>query len=196
MPASDHTDREETPFAEALVEHASRERPVADETRRVETPRTVEPRLPVEYFLYFDALEELIFATTYRDEPCVALLDGELGVDDAGTFVELTGFSALQYTGDLRGIHLPLRNALAARLEGEEGDEADPFAVAGFFVGSAGSDGELAEEIARVHLSLFNIPYQVALVADPGAEKVGLYARNQAGRFVNDAFRIVYDSGE
>jgi len=184
---------EETPFTESLVEHAQRERPGVDNDWRVETPRAVDPRLPVAYFLYFDALEELVFAADYRDEPCVALLDGELGVDETGTFVELTGFSDLQYTGDLRGIHLPLRNALAARLDGEARDEDDPFAVAGFYVGAAGSDGELLDAVARVHLSLFNIPYQVALVADPEAERVGLYARDDDGRFVNDAFRVVYD---
>ena len=184
-----------SPFARALVDHARRERPGLRGDKRVECPHSVEARLPVDFLWYFDALEELVFAAAYRDEPCVALLDGELGLDEEGTFVELTGFSNLQYTGDLRGIHLPLRNALADRLDREEREEANPFAVAGFFVGAAGSGGELTDEIARVHLSLFNVPYQVVLVADPEARRIGAYARNEAGRFVNETFCVVYDSG-
>jgi hypothetical protein len=156
-------------------------------------PREAGARLPVEFFVYFDALEELVFASSYRDEPCVALLDGELGLDGDGTFVELTGFSDLQYTADDRTMHLPLRNALAKRFDADTG-RSDPLEVAGFFVGLPGSGGQLTEEIARVHLSLFNVPYQVALVADPVKKRVGLYARNEDGRFINETFRVVYNA--
>lgn len=172
---------------------ARRRRPMAGDETRVRTPREAVSRLPVEFFVYFDALEELVFASSYRDEPCVALLDGELGLDDDGTFVELTGFSDLQYTADDRTMHLPLRNALAKQFDRETGT-SDPLEVAGFFVGLPDGGGKLTETIARVHLSLFNVPYQVALVADPVQRQVGLYARNEAGRFINETFRVVYEA--
>lgn len=170
-----------------------RRRPMPEAEPRVRTLRETASRLPVEFFVYFDALEELVFASSYRDEPCVALLNGELGLDDDGTFVELTGFSDLQYTADDRTMHLPLRNALATRFDRETG-KSDPLEVAGFFVGLPESGGQLNEAIARVHLSLFNVPYQVVLVADPVNKRVGLYGRNEDGRFVNETFRVVYNA--
>ncbi len=191
MGSSQSTGHETVGQDGAAAGPARRRRPMSGAETRVQTPREAASRLPVEFFAYFDALEELIFASSYRDEPCVALMDGELGLDEDGTFVELTGFSDLQYTADDRTMHLPLRNALDARFDHDAGN-SDPLEVAGFFVGLPGSGGKLTEPIARVHLSLFNVPYQVALVADPVQRRVGLYARNEAGRFVNATFRVVY----
>ncbi len=170
-----------------------RRRPSDGAGTRVQTPLEGAPRLPVAFFVYFDALEELMFASGFREEPCVALLDGDLGLDDRGTFVELTGFSDLQYTGGERTMHLPLRNALAARFDGRE-RAGEPLEVAGFFVGLPGGEGQLTEELARVHLSLFNVPYQVVLVAAPEAGRLGLYARDDQGSFVNETFHVVYES--
>lgn len=182
--------------ADAFAESVQRQRPGGGQGGRVVQPgKERESRLPVDYFFYFDALEELVFASGYRDDPCFALLDGRFGLDSDGPFIELTGFSKLQYTGDTRGIHHPLRDAMEEKFaEAPEKAASDPYPVAGLFLGEPHSQAVLSKPVARAQLSLFNVPYQVVVVCDPVSELIGAYARNDHGRFVNETFRVVYES--
>jgi acetyl-CoA C-acetyltransferase len=52
-------------------------------------------------------------------------------------------------------------------------------------------EGRFDAECARVHLSLFNMPFQVAMILDPEQELFGLYARPLGGEFFNAAFSVV-----
>ena len=159
----------------------------------IEPTGAVGARLPVDYYVYFDALEELVFASGYREEPCFAVLEGEFGLDEAGAFIELTGFSNLQYTGGVPGMHHPMRGVVEQRVaDGER--PSNPYRVAGVFVGARETGARLEKSLARMQLSLLNVPYQLLLVADPDAERIGAYARDDAGKFVNVGFSVVYRS--
>jgi hypothetical protein len=176
---------------EAVAESARRRRPTG-RVRQLERPE--ERRVPIDYLVYLDTLEELCFAAGYREEPSLAVLDGEFGLDEEGPFLELTGFSSLQYTGDVRGLYPSLKSSIQAELAHRDGDgEPTPYPVAGFFVGVRGSEGRLDASIARIHLSLMNIPYQVAAVFDPQTDQFGLYARDRAGKFQNVAMAVIED---
>ncbi|MFW6053287.1 MAG: hypothetical protein ACOC9J_00580 [Persicimonas sp.] len=146
----------------------------------------------VRFFVYQDVLDELAFAAGYRDEPSFAVLLGAFAVDDRGPFLEVTGFSRFQYTAGLGKLYQSLKPELDSLVDELSGYSADPPQhVVGLFVGARGSGGKLPAEVARVHLSLFNVPYQVAAIVDPDAELFGLHARAPASKFYNSPFWTV-----
>ncbi len=149
-----------------------------------------EPEQPVRYFVYADVLEELVKAARYRSEHATAVLLGEYCVDRKGPFVEVTAFCDLQYLygGDSVELTQPTVREL---LESDRQEGAAKDHIVGVFAARPGGGGHLDEETARLHLSLFNVPFQVAVVIDGVKDRLGLYARAPGERFFNAAFSLV-----
>ncbi|MBA2662581.1 MAG: hypothetical protein H0U74_09825 [Bradymonadaceae bacterium] len=146
----------------------------------------------VRFFLYQDVLEELAFASAYRDEPCFAVLLGHFAMDELGAFIEVTGFDGLEYRDEVGEMYRPLRATLEQTMrELSRGETGSGRHIVGLFVGLPGCEAALDAEIARVHLSLFNMPYQMAVVVDPKARKLGVYARAPRAKFFDAPFFVV-----
>lgn len=146
----------------------------------------------VRFYLYQDVLEELAFASYYREEPCFAILCGHFSMDDEGAFIEISGFDGLEYISDIGEMYQDVRDAVEqSRRDISRGQMEAGQHVVGLFVGNPGGDALLDAEIARVHLSLFNRPFQLALVIDPDAQKIGVYTRSPHARFHSAAFCVV-----
>ncbi len=147
---------------------------------------------PVRFYVWMDVLEELWFAAGWREEPCVCLLTGLYGIADEGPFVEVTGFEGLDYLEDVEDLLEPMRATMEEMMEGRRTalDSNRPGPV-GLFAHLPGSEAELTVEIARVHMTLFNVPYQVALLVDHAAEVFGMYARAPQKPFFNASFHTV-----
>lgn len=146
----------------------------------------------VRYFVYYDVVDELTFASSYHDQPSIAILLGNFSMDEEGPFIEVTGFTALEYMPDRDELFKVLKKGTEEALRGlSQGLTEGGRHVVGFYHGLAGSEGGFDAECARVHLSLFNMPFQVAMILDPDQERFGLYARAVGGRFFNAAFSVV-----
>lgn len=145
----------------------------------------------VRIFVFEDVLDELVFAASYRDEPSFALLLGAFAVDETGPFMEVTGFSSFQQIADLDTLYQEVKPEVDELIGELSAGRQVPEHVVGLFVGAPGSQGELSPEVARVHLSLFNVPYQVAAVVDPQSGRFGLHARPPSSSFYNSPFWTV-----
>ncbi len=146
----------------------------------------------VRFFLYQDVLEELAFASHYRDECCYAVLRGHFAMDDEGAFIEVSGFDGLEYISDIGEMFDDVREAVEHSMRDiSRGEVAGGRHVVGLFVGNPGSDAKLDAEIARVHLSLFNMPFQIAMVIDPKSQQIGIYTRAPRSKFHGAAFYVV-----
>lgn len=145
----------------------------------------------VRVFFYGDVLDELIFAAAYRPEASVAVLMGAFAVDDRAPFIEITGFSDFQQIADLEELYAVLKPAMDTLLSDLSRAQEPREHIVGLFVSAPGSGGRLLPEVARAHLSLFNVPYQVAAVLDPDAGQFGLHARPPASTFYNSPFWVV-----
>lgn len=147
---------------------------------------------PVRYFVYTDVFAELMKAARYRSEVATAVLMGQFGVDGDTPFVEISGFCDLEYTygGDALELTAPVVRAL---LDEEDGECAGPTGsdVVGVFVAIPESEAKIKREAARLHLSLFNRPYQPLLIADGVGGRVGLYGRPAREGFFNAPFALV-----
>lgn len=144
------------------------------------------------FFIYEDVFDELSFAAGYRDEASWAILLGAFAVDETGPFLEVTGFSKFQYIASMEELYPALKpdfDELVEELGRVSG--APKQHVVGLFAASRGCGGRLLAEVARVHLSLFNIPYQVIAALDPETGEFGLHARAPAGSFYNSPFWLV-----
>jgi hypothetical protein len=142
----------------------------------------------VRFFIYQDVIDELAFAASYRDEPSFAVLLGAFAVDDRGPFLEVTGFSSFQHLAGLDNLYDTLKPELDDLAEQPSGQNEH---IVGLFVGARGSGGRLPAEVARTHLSLFNVPYQIAALVDPETKQVGLHARPPSSKFYNSPFWVV-----
>lgn len=174
---------------ERLADSIFREAPTDLEWLKTRTCGRIE-QTQVRFFVYEDVLEELAFAAGYRRAPSAAILLGAFAVDDEGPFLEVTGFSHLSYLSQLDDLYDQLRSDvddLADELSNSARDEH----IVGLFVGAADSGGRLPPQVARTHLSLFNVPYQLAAVYDPQTHQFGLHARPPAGSFFNSPFWLV-----
>lgn len=147
----------------------------------------------VRFFVYQDVIDELAFAAAYRAEPSFAVLLGAFAVDDRGPFLEVTGFSHFQHLASLDNLYHVLKPEMDDLAEQPSGQNEH---IVGLFVGAHGSGGELPAEVARAHLSLFNVPYQVAAVVDPDTGTFGLHARPPSSKFYNSPFWVVEKIGE
>lgn len=148
------------------------------------------------YFLYADVLQELVKAARYRSEVATAILIGQFAIDEEGPFVEITAFGQLKYLYGSDSVELTqLSLEQVHRTLTTSGDVEDKHIV-GVFVASPDSDAALQEDVARLHLSLFNMPYQVALVIDGTSQRLGLYARPAGKPFSNVGFHLVERAAE
>ncbi|MEM1347609.1 MAG: hypothetical protein AAGI01_03570 [Myxococcota bacterium] len=152
----------------------------------------------VRFFLFRDVLEELVFAARYDERPCVGLLTGSFGIEDRGPFVEVTGFEGLEFADEeatgrrSRTIYAHLKGVLSkAFAKAPTMMTPQGLSPVGMFVHDPGGGAQLTEDMVQVHLSLFNIPFQVLLVADAPADLIGCYARVARGRFFSAAFHTV-----
>lgn len=144
------------------------------------------------YFVWQDVLDELWFSCDYRPEPFTCILTGTYGIAAHGPFIEVTGFESLTYVrpgDDLVALMQPLL---------EESLQESPTAVAanrpgpvGCFMHAPGTGARLTEPLARLHLSLFNVPYQLTLIFDHPQRLMAGYARHPRARFYNTALHVV-----
>lgn len=142
------------------------------------------------FYLWQDVLEELWFAAGYRERPCAAILTGLYGISEQGPFIEVTGFEGMDYFTDFTG----LIDEFKPLLEQNMRDRPTALSAAvpgpvGFFAHT--EDASIEEELARLHLTLFNVPYQVALLVDHEQDQIAMYARQPRGRFFPAAFHLV-----
>ena len=142
---------------------------------------------PVRFYIYGDVLDELRYAADFYDGGACAFLIGVYGTDERGGFVEVRGFDGLFEVGEEDDLYRSMRHGTDRWIAG---GEATRFPIVGGFFSVPGSRGELDEEIARVHLSLFNIPFQLAVVVDPDSRRIGAYARPPGLKFKNIAFSV------
>ena len=146
---------------------------------------------PVRYYVYADVLEELVKAARYRQESATAILMGQFCIDETGPFIEVTAFRDLEYLygGDALEMTEPLITDVYEELSAEA--DSDGNHVVGIFAARPKKEATFDRELARLHLSLFNMPYQMALVVDGVADRLAVYARRPRGPFFNAAFSLV-----
>jgi hypothetical protein len=142
-----------------------------------------------QYFIYADVLEELRFAAEYREEDCVALLEGAIGVGESGPFVEIDGFSGLEYVDHFPGAYRSLRRELKASASARNLGQTVSLGV---FVAAKSSGARLTADAVRLQMSLFNLECQVVLMIDPEQDKVALYNQVSPGAFGNIGFSLVH----
>ena len=152
------------------------------------------PHEPVmRFFVWEDVLDELWFAAEYEpDRRCMCVLTGLYGLADDGPFIEVTGFEGLEYPEAMLDAIAPTM----AQIEELVGDrptliDAHRPSAVGFFVHEPGSDALLDDHAIVLHLTLFNVPYQIALVADARAGKIAMYARQPRQKFFNACFHKI-----
>lgn len=143
------------------------------------------------YHVHTEVFEQLLGEARKRSAVHMAVLTGDAGEDPGGRFAEVTGVAERTYTARLETTYRPMRSAVD-RVQGRFGGTGreSEGRIAGVAVVFEDSGGELVEEVARLHLSLFNGPAQVALVGDPETREFGLYGRTPEGTFENIAFEI------
>lgn len=158
---------------------------------------------PVRFYVYSDAMAELIFSADHSDS-AFAVLRGNFGLDDEGGFLEIAGFSG--FTPALQGdeLYAAVRRSCDAIILTEAGiaraedllldDRAvlsESGAIVGLFVSERKGNADMAATHAFLHYSLFNVPFQIILAFDPESREMAIYARPPRGRFENMAFRWV-----
>jgi hypothetical protein len=158
---------------------------------RVRTHGDVD-RSEVRFFVYEDVLDELAFAAGYRDELSLAILLGTFAIDRMGPYVEVSGFEEFLYVAHERDLYAKTRPTLR-RVDQHlrRGEGVPEHHVVGLFASIPGSDAEMTAELARTHLSLFNIPFQLALAYDPESRRLGGFVRPPRSRFQNIPFSTV-----
>ncbi len=144
---------------------------------------------PVRYYLYRDVLGELVKAARYRRQVAVAILMGRFCMDQSGPFIEVSAFRDLEYLYDDEDLVEQLLPTL--RDAHQEASEGDGSHLVGVFLSRPGGGAALDEETARMHLSLFNMPFQVALIIDGVENYLALYRRAPGQPFVNSPFFLV-----
>lgn len=147
----------------------------------------------VRFYLYQDVLSELLFAAEYRDDVSIAILLGNFAIDpNGGPYVEVSGFEEFSYIGASSHLYSNIRPSLE-RVRAHIGRESGipERHIVGIFASLPDCAGELTPELARTHLSLFNIPFQVALAFDPDQRQLGAFVRPPGSRFENTPFWTV-----
>ena len=151
-----------------------------------------ESRYPIRIYLYADVLEEIAFASTYEGSAAVAVLTGGFGFDPPSGFIEATGFDGLRSV-PLSERYDVLRETCDSFLR-ESLDSPD--VVVGMFASEPGCEGRMTSEMARLHLSLFNVPFQPLVVFDPDNRVLGVYIRPPQSTFFNSSFWVVRSAEE
>lgn len=142
---------------------------------------------PVRFYIYGDVLDELRYAAEFFPSDAGAFLIGVYGADERGGFVEVRGFDGLFEREKDDDWYRKMRHGTDRWIAG---GDAIQFPIVGGFFSLPGSDAELNEDVARVHLSLFNVPFQVAILIDPRSHKLAVYARPPGLKFRSVAFSV------
>lgn len=143
---------------------------------------------PVRFYLYEDVLDELVFACRCAadDEICAAVLTGGFGAEDSRGFIEITGFANLKTLAEPSELYRAMREGCDVYITGQ------PTApIVGMFVGQKGGHARFDAEVARVHTSLFNVPFQPIVACDANDNTLSVSTRVERWRFANVAFRGV-----
>lgn len=145
--------------------------------------------VPVRFFFYRDVLVELHRA--FADDPrrAFAALIGTFRVDQGGPYLEVVGFESLTHLDDSQDL-LPLLQQAVEELA--HPGEVDARVVIGWAAHLPGEQAAFTHELARAHLSLFNIPLQLSVSFDLAHDKVACYARLPNQRFLNPPIVIVH----
>ena len=148
------------------------------------------------FFVYRDVLDELHFAASYHpDEVMVCLLIGQFGLEEHGPFIEVTGFEVLT---ELKP-EAKLLDVLRASLDEVFSSDSDPSPLigvethspVGFFIHRPNQGVLLEDEHVSVHLTLFNLPFQLIVLMDQPQDQLALYARPPHGPFFDASFHLV-----
>lgn len=138
---------------------------------------------PLDFYLFKDVVEELAFASGFEERPvATAILTGGFGHHEQRGFIEISGFTGLAHVEAADELYATLRPLADAYIA--EGP-TDP--MVGMFVSARGCGAKVTEEMARVHFSLFNIPFQPLVVYDPETNQLSLNARGRGTKFFNAA---------
>ena len=142
-------------------------------------------------FLYRDVLEELTKACRYREAAAMALLWGDYGFDARGLYVEVEGYTGMEYLGQ-RSLLEGVGEAVEDWWKRDDAAQG----LVGYVAMVPGSQAMLGREMARAHLSYFNGPQQVAVVIDGPGDRIGFYRRGGEGAFVNQGFFVVEEGSQ
>lgn len=154
-------------------------------------------RVEVRFFVYEDVIDELTFAAEYRKDVSLAVLLGSFAIDEHGPYVEVSGFEEFLYVGEERSLYAKTRSAMSRVMaQLGQGTGVPDHHVVGLFVSVPGAEAQLTHELARTHLSLFNVPFQMALSFDPDVRQMAAFVRPPRGRFENTPFWTVGAAGE
>ncbi len=141
---------------------------------------------PIQFYLYQDVIEELTFAARYDDRTYGAILLGGFGLEGPAAFIEVTGFTGADWVTEPSKLYETLRPACDAWIHAADGEP-----IVGAFVSIPGCGGRVTEEAARLHYSLFNVPFQPLVMLDPSSGEISVSSRAPGDRLFNAAFRAV-----
>lgn len=155
------------------------------------------------FFIWKDVLEELRYATSFHaPSSSLCILTGLYGLAPDGPFLEVTGFQDLLCFDepiDEPTLHDHVQESLEALISDRvtSMDAVNPSGI-GLMWHTPGSAARLHESAMRLHLSLFNVPYQFVLALDAPADRVALYSRRPRHPFFNAAIHVIepLDEGE
>lgn len=125
----------------------------------------------------------------------VCLLVGQFGLEEQGPFIEVTGFEELTELGP----EAKLLDLLRAALDEVFSADSDPSPLigveaqspVGFFIHRPNQGVLLADEHVSVHLTLFNLPFQLIMLMDQPQDQLAIYARPPHGPFFDASFHLV-----
>lgn len=160
----------------------------------------------VDYYIYRDVLDELVFAAGYEDEPSFAIVTGGFGVDGVRGFVEMTGFEHFFHADadleagaeDRIGPGVGVDFGLGADVDTKIGEACletqqqagDDYPV-GLFAAVRGCKGIIPDAIARLHFTYFNVPFQPLLLLDPDTRDLVVYGRAPRRPFLDAPLFVV-----
>jgi len=141
-------------------------------------------------YVFADVFEEIMLQVSYKAEPCLCILTGGYHQGPTGEFIEIQGFSSTSWVDStMDSIELLEQRHALLRREFEAQDTGAR--ILGWSHGLPGSAGQMNEEVAFVHLTFFNLPFQVCMILDPEGEKVGVFRRGEAGAMHNIGFKLI-----
>lgn len=145
--------------------------------------------VPIRFFFYRDVLVELRRAFASDPRRAFAPLIGTFRVDQGGPYLEIVGFQSLTHIDDTQDLLPLLQRAVEALAHP---DTVDARVVIGWAAHLPGQHAAFTHELARAHLSLFNLPLQLSVSFDLAHDKLACYARLPNQRFLNPPICVVH----
>ena len=144
-------------------------------------------RQPLRFYVYQDVLDELVYSAKFDRRPFVAILLGGFGVEERRAFIEVNGFAGATWAEDLPDVYPALKEVCDEWVRRPAVEDA----LAGLFVSVPGCSAQVTAEMLRLHLSLFNVPFQPLIVLDPEQGRLTVNARAALAPMGNAAFCVV-----